>query len=145
MAEPKLTCFLIDDDPDDQEIFAMTLREVNETFLCVTANNGIQALEKLSSTTSFVPDFIFLDLNMPLMGGKDCLLEIKKAEHLKEVPVIIYSTSSHQKDVDDVKKIGAAHFLTKPSNIDVLARILSRLFKQKALPFILNHENVEHL
>ena len=138
MAKPKLTCFLIDDDPDDQEIFAMTLQEVNQSFLCVTANNGIQALEKLSAQVSFVPDFIFLDLNMPLMSGKDCLVEIKKAAHLKQVPVIIYSTSSHQKDVDDVKKIGAAHFLIKPSNINVLAKILSRLFEKEALPFLLN-------
>src|SRR5690348_12426970 len=97
-----LTCLLIDDDPDDREIFGIALEEVDKVCRYITTENGIEALELLEDSTS-IPDFIFLDLNMPLMDGKECLREIKKIPHLNRVPVIIYSTSSYEKDVEDTK------------------------------------------
>src|SRR6188768_1302113 len=100
-----LTCFLIDDDEDDHEIFGMALEEVNKNYRCITALNGQDALEKLNADKTLVPDFIFLDLNMPVMSGKQFLQEIHHFPLPHPVPVIIYTTSSFQKDIDETKQL----------------------------------------
>jgi CheY-like chemotaxis protein len=127
MVTSPLTCFLVDDDVDDLEIFSLAVEDLNGSIRCVTAVDGIDALDKLRKDESFTPDYIFLDLNMPRMNGKQCLSEIKKIERLTSIPVIIYSTSSNRKDIDETLKLGATHFLTKPSSISILTRELSTL------------------
>src|ERR1700758_2081341 len=89
--------FLVDDDADDREIFTMAARCIRKTE-CITAKNGEEALEFLKKNEEFVPDFIFLDLNMPKVDGKECLVEMRKIERLKQVPIYIYSTSLRDKD-----------------------------------------------
>lgn len=131
------TCFLIDDDPDDREIFAMALEDAHKSYNCVTAKNGVDALEKLNSNEKFVPDYIFLDLNMPMLSGKECLKELKKISRLSHVPVIIYSTSSYEKDIEETKQLGASYFLTKPSSIKVLTDILTRIIEKQDSPYLL--------
>ncbi len=138
MAE-KLTCMLVDDDAEDRTIFCYSLEEADKNSTCLTARNGVEALDKLS-TPEVIPDYIFLDLNMPLMGGKECLAEMNKLQHLQHVPVIIYSTSDHQRDIEETKQLGAAHFLTKPYNPDNLTMILKSLFKKEPLPFFIKEK-----
>jgi len=133
-----VTCFLIDDDDEDREVFIMALEDVDKVHKCVTAINGKDALQKLTESEDFIPDFIFLDLNMPVMNGKQCLKELKKIARLGSVPVIIYTTSSYEKDIDETKQLGAAHFLVKPYEITRLSKILSNLFQKPILSFSLN-------
>ena len=83
-------------------------------------------------------DFILMDLNMPIMNGKQCLIEIKKNPRLASIPIIIYTTSSYQRDIEELKQLGAAHFLIKPANIDNLVKILSGLFEMQAKSFSLS-------
>jgi CheY-like chemotaxis protein len=113
-----VTCFIIDDDKDDQDIFAIAVEEIDSTIQCVSAIDGVEALRKLKE--GFTPDFIFLDLNMPRMGGKETLREMRKIPALFHVPVIAYSTSSEARDIEDMKKLGADHFITKPPDITAL-------------------------
>ena len=134
----KLKCLLIDDDADDREIFSIALKEVNPFGECSTAINGEDALEILKSRPDFIPDFIFLDLNMPFMNGQICLAELKKLPIIKNVPVIIYTTSSYQKDIDKTKALGAAHFLIKPSSIKSLISSLTALIKGNELPYLIS-------
>ena len=89
-------------------------------------DGAVEALEKLSSK-EIVPDVIFLDLNMPVMGGQQFLMEIKKDENLKDIPVIIFSTASHPSTIQLMKDIGAHDFITKPDNLKVLVNILKPL------------------
>jgi CheY-like chemotaxis protein len=123
------TCFLIDDDIDDQEIFALVLKSVNPSITCITANDGIEAVTKLTEEEAFNPDYIFLDLNMPGMDGKQCLREIKKITRLKSIPVIIYSTSSDQRDVLETRALGASDYLEKQSSVVELKNKLAHFFK----------------
>lgn len=123
------TCFLIDDDIDDQEIFTLVLKSVNPSITCITANDGIEAVTKLTSEETFKPDYIFLDLNMPRMDGKECLREIKKIDRLKGIPVIIYSTSSAQHDISDTQALGASGYLEKQSSLAELKNRLAHYFK----------------
>ncbi|HXL57699.1 MAG TPA: response regulator [Chitinophagaceae bacterium] len=106
--------FLADDDADDQELFKEALSEIDKSIRCLTASSGEEALNKLKTDLKQLPDYIFLDLNMPRMNGLECLVEIKKTNTLKHIPVIIYSTSSAEKDVEETRKLGADYFITKP-------------------------------
>src|SRR3954447_10691318 len=111
------TCFLIDDDIDDQEIFELALKKVDDSIDCVFANDGAEALQKFMNDESFMPDIIFLDLNMPQMNGKQCLSEIKKISRLQHIPVIIYTTTRSDADATETKMLGALDFITKPASI----------------------------
>lgn len=122
-------CILIDDDPDDQEIFLLALQKLQANIKCITADNGIEALQILEQE-NIHPDYIFLDLNMPRMNGKQCLAEIKKIKRLELIPVIIYSTSTVQSDIMETKELGAADYITKQSSIKELTRILSAFFSK---------------
>lgn len=121
------TLLLIDDDADDQEIFSIALQNINSLIRFVISDNCKDALEKLSKDKMFKPDFIFLDLNMPGMSGSQCLAEIKKQSRFKHIPIIIYTTSSGQRDKDETKKLGADYFLTKPTDINKLITILKKI------------------
>ena len=101
--EKTILCLLVDDDPDDQEIFCLALQEIGKNLECIIANGGNQALEMLNSNKALIPDFIFIDVNMPGMNGIDCLKHIKDLEHLKESEVIMYSTTSSQKIIEKSK------------------------------------------
>ena len=122
------TCLLIDDDMDDQEIFVLALEKVDKEYQCIIANNGHEGLKYLNNKSNPLPSFIFLDLNMPLMNGKECLVEIKKHTYLKHIPVIIYTTSSLQDDIIQTRKLGASDFITKPSSIPELSVRLAKAF-----------------
>lgn len=121
------TCFLVDDDEEDQEIFLIALKHVNESVKCLTAGNGREAIEILNSTDQVV-DIIFLDLNMPLMNGKQFLRERKKYSSLEHIPVVIFSTSSELADKEETIQLGAQDFITKPSYIADLVSVLSKFF-----------------
>ena len=118
-----LTFFLIDDDEDDHELFQIALEAAEPSVNCVTAVNGQQGLTMLRNK-AVEPDFIFLDLNMPLMGGKECLAELKKDKHLSQIPVVIFSTSSDPRDREETSLLGAIDFMTKPSKIYELTAVL---------------------
>lgn len=123
------TVFLVDDDVDDQEIFALALAEVDDSISCVTARNGMEALEQLKESR-WIPDWIFLDLNMPRMNGKQCLKEIKRLQELTHVPVIIYSTSCELRDIEETKALGATAFISKPPRIQELINSLKSIVLQ---------------
>jgi CheY-like chemotaxis protein len=118
----KRTFFIVDDDVDDQELFAEAVSEIDSSIACISVSNGEEALDVLRNRKIELPDMIFLDLNMPRLNGKQCLAELKREKHLKDIPVVIYSTSSEKRDIEETSRLGAAHFLTKPNKFDELCR-----------------------
>jgi CheY-like chemotaxis protein len=123
-------CFLIDDDPDDQELFLMALKQVDKNMNCHIANSGIEALKQLRDANHFVPDFIFLDINMPKMNGLECLAEIKKLDHLGQSQILMFSTSSDVKIIEATRALGADHFLVKPPSMDLLVESLAKVLRR---------------
>ncbi|MCC7030520.1 MAG: response regulator, partial [Chitinophagaceae bacterium] len=87
-------------------------------------------LSQLRSNAAELPDYIFLDLNMPGMNGKECLEVIKKDRILSSIPVIIYSTSSSKTDRDETLSQGASYFLTKPSEFRNICAAISNIMQQ---------------
>jgi len=118
---------LVDDDEDDREFFLAVLETIDESIRCETAENGSVALRNLTDGHR-MPDLIFLDLNMPVMNGKQFLKEIKKHEHLENIPVIILSTSSDQATISETARLGAVDFITKPNKLSLLETRLKEIF-----------------
>ena len=121
---------LIDDDVDDQEIFLTALQQVPDSPACSPLDN---AKESLSQLRAYVlkPDVIFLDINMPIMNGLQFLREIKLSEKLKNIPVIMFSTSADDQTIKETERLGAKHFITKPGDFNDLKEML-KLFLNKS-------------
>lgn len=119
----------MDDDVDDREFFCEALNEIDRSILCVCATNGYEALNILNQP-DVTPDYIFLDLNMPRLGGIQCLTSIKKIKRLSQIPVIIFSTTRQNEEAEETKQLGAVMFLTKPSRYTELINMLSSILTQ---------------
>lgn len=119
-----LTFLLADDDADDKTLFCEALAEIDPTIVCHTAADGKEALAILSEGQAKKPDIIFLDINMPVMDGWQCLGKLKADARHSNIPVIMYSTSSYQRDIEQALESGAFCFFTKPSDYRELRKIL---------------------
>jgi CheY-like chemotaxis protein len=114
---------LIDDDIDDHEIFSAAVESVPGKFAYSACSSATKALEQLIDDL-LKPDLIFLDLNMPVMNGQEFLTAVKSNEKLKDIPVIIFSTSSNRETIRVTKELGAKDFITKPDKFDSLVLLL---------------------
>ena len=124
-----LSILIIDDDDDDKQMFCEVLSEIDRDISCISSANGQDALQLLRQKIT-PPDFIFLDLNMPRMSGKQCLVHIKQIEILASVPIIIYSTSKLVEDREETMRLGADYFLTKPSSMQHLKKEVQYIFEK---------------
>jgi len=118
---------LIDDDPDDAELFNIALKEVDYSSIFHYLNDSKMALDLLRYKKIPAPAIIFLDINMPLLNGLDFLKELKAVDFLKMIPVVMYSSSYLQKDLDAAVDLGAVAFWTKPNRYRGLIAKLSAL------------------
>ena len=121
------TFLMVDDDEDDRELFAELLAEIDPSISVRVAENGLDAIKMLEEPGDVLPDLLFLDVNMPEMDGKEFLSCIKGDERLKHIPVIVFTTSSQQKDVREMLKRGALCFITKPASMKEIRAVLSIL------------------
>ncbi len=115
----------IDDDPDDSAVFCEAVKEAAPSFICLIADSAASALEILSDRQK-IPDYIFLDINMPKMNGLECLKLIKNNHSLNHIKVIMYSTASDPIHIKEFKKLGAG-FLPKPDRFETLVKNLMEI------------------
>lgn len=118
-----MTILLVDDDNDDIEIFGEVIQQLDKEINLLTAHNGVEALSFLQDIT---PDVIFLDINMPLMNGLECLQEIRKRYSSNRFKVIMYSTSKDTPTCNNCMLLGAT-YLAKPDSYDVLKSSLQNV------------------
>jgi CheY-like chemotaxis protein len=116
---------LADDDADDANLFCEALNQVAPVIECHTAENGLELFQLLSKHNTDKPDVIFLDINMPIMNGWECLRKLKDSSNYKSIPTIMYSTSSAKRDIDLAYSLGASVFVTKPEDFRELSKILA--------------------
>lgn len=126
------TILLVDDDADDTELFAEALGEIDAGITWYSAIDGQEALDKLHNDEISKPDIIFLDINMPGMDGWQCLTQLKGNDHFRHIPVIMYSTSAAQKEMQLATQMGALGFLSKPADYSMLKKALQRLTNQSS-------------
>ena len=105
----------VDDDPDDQILVKETIKELNPSLEVASALNGVEALQYLDAAKERgeLPSLVILDINMPLMDGKQTLTQIKKDAALNAVPVVMFTTSSSPLDKLFCEKHGVK-FVNKP-------------------------------
>jgi len=118
---------VVDDDQDDKDFFELALKEVDAEIICIMAKDGEDALDMLNDESLILPDYIFLDLNMPRLNGIQCLEKIKESERLKHIPVAICSTTKSEEE-NTLKKMGALHFFSKPTTIGKMSEYISIAF-----------------
>jgi CheY-like chemotaxis protein len=109
-----MNILMIEDDKDDSMLFSAAVMEVDPTIDFMAVPDAGKALSYLKDSKNRLPDFIFLDLRMPGMTGRECLVEIKKDPRLAPVPVIVYTTSKDLRESIVLKDLGAVHFMSKP-------------------------------
>ena len=117
---------LADDDEDDRALFTDALQESFSQVKLTTAKNGVDLMRLLESWRGSLPDVIFLDLNMPLKNGFECLDEIKAIEQLKELPVVILSTSSQKETMEMLHKKQASMYIKKPGSYPELRSAIEK-------------------
>jgi len=125
---PKNIVFYADDDTDDLELVQDAFGRYTNNVEVVTVRDGMQAISYLQSLNEYsaAPCLIILDINMPLLNGKDVLRKIKEMPPLASVPVILFTTSSSPLDKEFAKKFNAG-FVTKPLDVSQM-EIITDLF-----------------
>jgi CheY-like chemotaxis protein len=113
---------MVDDDQDEHIFFTDALSGVSPKIECLHARDGEAAIDLLSYGPK--PDYIFLDVRMPRMNGKECLSAIKSMTAVKDIPVIIYSAGIQEKEIKSFVELGAEVVVMKPTIYEELVRIL---------------------
>lgn len=116
----------IDDDEEDIDTFREALQESNLPYYCISMNNAENALTFLENSLT-EPDFIFIDLHMPVVNGKDFLKILKTNPRYKNIPAIIYSTTKQKTEIEEVYSLGADYFVTKPPTFELMVHVITRI------------------
>src|ERR1700733_14331234 len=104
---------LIDDDVDDAGLFREALQNVAPMVSLVYLGSGKGAVQSVMDQGDPLPDIIFLDVNMPMVNGWQCLAGFKNEARLKNVPIVMYTTSAFTGEIERAMKLGANGFITK--------------------------------
>lgn len=118
MKKSNLTIVIIDDDPDDTFFMREALGTVNLKVRLVTFLNPVEALRTLTLEKSVLPDVIFMDINMPLKNGFECLRELRKSERFDKSAIVMYSTAMTPGMTRELVALGASHTFVKPIHPD---------------------------
>jgi CheY-like chemotaxis protein len=116
-----------EDDFEDFDAFCEVVKAINPSIKCINAKNGIEALDFLEKST-ILPDFVFLDINMPTMDGKSCLKHIKKDARFGKIPVVVYTTSTSQQDREQCLQLGAQEYVQKGNTVNEATTSLTKFF-----------------
>ena len=123
-----LNVMLADDDEDDREIFLEAMAQIAPHVNVSVSEDGRRLMNSLYKKDAELPDIIFLDLNMPLKSGHECLREIRSNEAFKSIPVIIYSTSDNKEHIEDSFLHGANFYFPKPGSFPELKTMMRKIF-----------------
>ncbi|UUW08662.1 response regulator [Flavobacterium plurextorum] len=129
MLEQLNKIFIADDDEDDRLLFLDAVQDLDLPASVTAAQDGRELLEILLQDAAPVPEIIFLDINMPCKSGFDCLEEIRNAEgKLKNVKIIMLSTSRSPENINLSYELGADLYAVKPSSFEGLKNLLKTIF-----------------
>lgn len=127
-----LVILLVEDDLGDQKLVRTSLRSeriANDLYCVQTGEEGMDFLHRRGNYSDGTPrpDLILLDLNMPGMGGKEFLRRVKEEERLKQIPVVILTTSEAEKDIIDSYKLQASGYVHKPVALEEFKEAMKKL------------------
>ena len=114
-----------DDDTDDALLFTQAADLLTSPILLSFAEDGEQLMRYLAK--EMLPDMIFLDLNMPVKNGFECLRDIRGDKKLDWLPVIVYTTSDSTKDIDTCFELRANRYVVKPTSFESIIKTLKKI------------------
>src|SRR5437016_4573868 len=117
-----------EDDPEDLDTFRDIVALIDPAIKIFHAKNGSELLDILDNSV-ILPDYVFLDINMPVVDGKECLKQIKADKRFKTIPVVIYTTSNRPSDIDTFYQLGAHKYFVKPSTFKDAVEGLGKFFR----------------
>jgi CheY-like chemotaxis protein len=126
--------FLAEDDEDDVVIFSEILLDITKEITLKVAANGIELMSLLKKSME-LPEVIFLDINMPLKNGFQCLQEIKGNAKWKGIRTIVYSTSAHPQQIEKAYQDGADLFLQKSTSYVDFKQSLQKCLSNSDFPW----------
>ena len=124
---------IAEDDADDRFLLQAAFQENGFSDQLHFVDNGVELMDYLFSARNepgippILPKFILLDLNMPKKDGREVLKEIKQHPELKEIPVVIFSTTNNEQEMRRCYELGANSYITKPNSFDHLLKIVANL------------------
>lgn len=126
-----ITILVADDDPDDRLLIEDAFLESKLGNKLYFVKDGIELLEYLRHEGEYAnpeisprPGIILLDLNMPRMDGREALVEIKKDPNLKQIPIVVLTTSKAEEDILRTYDTGVNSFITKPVTFEGLVDLV---------------------
>lgn len=127
-ATPKNVVLYADDDSDDLELVQEAFARFSKNVEVITVKDGSQVLSYLRGLNEDDPSpcLIILDINMPVLNGKDVLKKLRDMEPYESIPVVLFTTSSFPQDQGFAKKYNAG-FVTKPLDVSQM-QIITELF-----------------
>ncbi|TDX10672.1 response regulator [Flavobacterium sp. S87F.05.LMB.W.Kidney.N] len=134
------TIFYADDDEDDLSIFADAVESINQKITLQTYTGGEKLLDAIFNPPP-TPHVVFLDLNMPGKNGFEVLEEIRSSEDKKDIPVVIYSTSSEPSIIEKCRNLGANCFITKPVLMSDIIKSIEHAISINWKQFVPNKSN----
>ena len=123
-----MTLLCIDDDQDDLDLFREAVKITGSSHNCLVASNAKEGLKMLETIK---PDLIFLDINMPGVGGWELVKIIRTNRELDEVPVYMLSTTRNAAELEMYTRIGASRCLLKPNSFHELCEIFRNVITEK--------------
>lgn len=120
---------LADDDSDDRMFFEEAIDAIKIATELSLFVDGKQLMDHLLQTKTILPEIVFLDLNMPIKNGMQCLKEIRRDKRLQNLCVAIYSTSSSEKDIEETFVQGANIYINKPNSYGGLKKAIEKVLQ----------------
>ena len=114
------TILLAEDDEDDYLLFKEAIRDNTDQLDLVWVKDGVELMQILHGNEASTADILFLDINMPRKNGFECLTEIRNNAVLKNLPVVVFSTSNDRALVSWMYNSGANLYLCKPNSFQQL-------------------------
>jgi DNA-binding response OmpR family regulator len=121
--------FIVDDDPDDRQIILDAFLENNAEVDYIFIESAEELLQNLHNEESAHPNLILLDLNMPGILGLQALKEIRANKTFSQIPIVVLTTSTLNKDRRSSYELGASCFLPKPDSYGELVEIVNAIVK----------------
>ncbi|MCM4166992.1 Response regulator rcp1 [Arenibacter antarcticus] len=129
MSLHSLNIALADDDQDDRTLFKEAIEEIKIKTKLSLFKDGKELMDYLTLPNVILPEIVFLDLNMPLKNGMQCLSEIRNHAKLKDLMVAIYSTSSSEEDIEETFVTGANIYINKPNSFAALKKAIDKVLQ----------------
>ena len=133
MSQSPVVIFYADDDPDDREFLIDAFEKHPAPVDLITCANGLEAIRFFNNSlpSGTLPCLIVLDLNMPILDGKEVLQRLRTMDRVKDIPVVFFTTSSQEADRVFASQYNAG-FITKPVNMEQMKSIADRLIEHCA-------------